>query len=83
MALMLQPASREALAEAEDRLDAVVDASAAAELQRLGDDLFSVLRLLNAEPSLRRALADASVPASARSGLAVAKKTNNRAKSKK
>ncbi|MDQ2707134.1 MAG: F0F1 ATP synthase subunit delta [Actinomycetota bacterium] len=70
MAVMLQPASREALADAEDRLDSVIDAASAAELQRLGDDLFAVLRLLLAEPSLRRALADASVPGSARSSLA-------------
>jgi F-type H+-transporting ATPase subunit delta len=70
MALMLQPASREALADAEQRLDAVVDASSAAELQRLGDDLFAALRLLLSESSLRRALADASVSSSARASLA-------------
>ncbi|MGI8817233.1 MAG: F0F1 ATP synthase subunit delta [Pseudonocardia sp.] len=70
MAVMLQPASREALADAEDRLDSMIDAASAAELQRLGDDLFEVLRLLLSEPSLRRALADASVPGSARSSLA-------------
>lgn len=70
MALILQPASREALADAEGRLDSTIDASAATDLQRLGDDLFAVLRLLLAEPSLRRALADSSVAASARSSLA-------------
>lgn len=70
MAVMLQSASREALAEAETRLDAVVDQASAADLRRLGEDLFAVLRLLLAEPSLRRALADASAPASARSSLA-------------
>jgi F-type H+-transporting ATPase subunit delta len=70
MALILQPASREALAEAEGRLDSTIDGSAAADLQRLGDDLFAVLRLLLGEPALRRALADSSVAASSRSSLA-------------
>lgn len=70
MALILQPASREALAEAEGRLDSTIDGSAAADLQRLGDDLFAVLRLLLGELPLRRALADSSVAASARSSLA-------------
>jgi F-type H+-transporting ATPase subunit delta len=70
MAVLLQPASREALADAERRLDSVVDGASAADLERLGDDLFSVLRLLVAEPSLRRALGDSSASASARSSLA-------------
>ncbi len=70
MAVMLHPASREALKEAEDRLDAAVDRSAAADLERLGTDLFAVLRLLLGEVPLRRALSDASVPAASRSSLA-------------
>jgi F-type H+-transporting ATPase subunit delta len=70
MAVLLQPASREALAEAEGRLDSVVDSASAADLERLGDDLFAVFRLVQDEPSLRRALADASAPASTRSSLA-------------
>jgi F-type H+-transporting ATPase subunit delta len=70
MAVMLQPASREALAEAETRLDGYVDGASTADLGRLGEDLFAVLRLLLAEPVLRRHLGDASVPASVRSGLA-------------
>jgi F-type H+-transporting ATPase subunit delta len=37
---------------------------------QLGEDLFAVLRLLAGQPSLRRHLADPSVPAEARSGLA-------------
>lgn len=69
MALILQPASRESLAEAVARLDALVDRSSAAELGRLGEDLFAVLRLLEAEVTLRRNLADPTVPAQARSGL--------------
>lgn len=70
MALILQPASRESLAEAGARLDALVDGSSAADLARLGEDLFAVLGLLVDEPALRRHLADPAVPASARSGLA-------------
>jgi F-type H+-transporting ATPase subunit delta len=70
MAVLLQPASREALADAERRLDSVVDGASAADLERLGDDLFSVLRLLVAEPSLRRALGDSSASPRARSALA-------------
>jgi F-type H+-transporting ATPase subunit delta len=70
MALMLQSASRESLAEAGKRLDAHVDGAAVADLQRLGDDLFAVLHLLVAEPSLRRSLGEASAPAGAKSALA-------------
>lgn len=70
MAAVLQSASREALAEAGDHLDARVDGSSAADLKQLGDDLFAVLRLLTAEIGLRRSLADPTTPGSARSGLA-------------
>jgi len=70
MALLLQPASRESLAEAGARLDELVDRSSAADLKQLGDDLFGVLGLLQAEVTVRRLLSDPSVPASARSGLA-------------
>lgn len=69
MALLLQPASRESLAAAGERLDRLVDASSAQELQRLGDELFGVLGLLLDETALRRHLGDQAVPASARSGL--------------
>jgi F-type H+-transporting ATPase subunit delta len=70
MANLMQAASREALGAATGRLDAHVDSSSAAELASLGDDLFAVLRLLNGEPALRRALADPSTDAGARSSLA-------------
>ncbi|WP_028926649.1 F0F1 ATP synthase subunit delta [Pseudonocardia acaciae] len=70
MAVVLQAASRESLTEAEARLDARVDAASAAELATLGDELYAVMRLLLAEPTLRRHLADASVPAASRSRLA-------------
>ncbi|WP_028937319.1 F0F1 ATP synthase subunit delta [Pseudonocardia spinosispora] len=70
MALQLQAASRESLAEAETRLDSRVDAASVTELQTLGEQLFSVMRLLLGEPTLRRHLADSSVPAANRSQLA-------------
>jgi F-type H+-transporting ATPase subunit delta len=70
MALLLQSASRESLAEAERTMDRAVDAGKAPELARLGDDLFGVLGVLVREPGLRRALADAATPPAARSALA-------------
>lgn len=70
MAAVLQSASRDALAEAGDHLDARVDGSSAADLKQLGDDLFAVLRLLTTEIGLRRSLADPTTPGAARSGLA-------------
>jgi F-type H+-transporting ATPase subunit delta len=70
MALQLQAASRESLAEAEARLDSRIDSASVTELQTLGEQLFSVMRLLIGEATLRRHLADSSVPASSRSHLA-------------
>jgi F-type H+-transporting ATPase subunit delta len=69
MAVQMQGASRESLADAETRMDSRVDDSSADELRTLGDQLFSVLRLLAGEPTLRRHLADSSVPGESRSGL--------------
>ncbi|MDN5857803.1 MAG: F0F1 ATP synthase subunit delta [Pseudonocardia sp.] len=66
----MQSASRESLAEATARLDAHVDGAAAADLATLGEDLFAVLRLIVAEPALRRHLADPAVPAPSRTRLA-------------
>ncbi|AEA23917.1 F0F1 ATP synthase subunit delta [Pseudonocardia dioxanivorans] len=66
----LQSASRESLADAVRRLDAVVDSSAGADLAILGDDLFAVERLLESEPALRRHLADPAVAPEARTELA-------------
>ena len=68
MAILLSSASRESLAAAGQRLDDVVDRSSGAELTQLGEDLFAVLRLLAGQTTLRRHLADPSVPADARSG---------------
>jgi F-type H+-transporting ATPase subunit delta len=54
-------ASREALAAAELRLLELVDATTNAdELTTLGEELFSVVSLLTAQPQLRRALGDSS-----------------------
>jgi F-type H+-transporting ATPase subunit delta len=69
MAEVLQAASRESMASAQTRLDAYADSAQAADLQRLGDELFAVTRLLAEQRSLRRLLADPSSPAEARSGL--------------
>jgi F-type H+-transporting ATPase subunit delta len=70
MALVLQAASRESLADLNARLDVFVDRVGAAELGSLGDELFAVTRLLAGQPGLRRHLADASVAESARTGFA-------------
>ena len=69
MAVVLQAASREAMAAAEARLDAIVGSASAANLQQLGDELFAVTRLLVEQRGLRRLLADPSTPESARAGL--------------
>ena len=50
-------ASRASLAEVVERLEAVLPT---ADLSTLGEELFSVTRLLDREPSLRRALSDPS-----------------------
>jgi F-type H+-transporting ATPase subunit delta len=64
----MRGASRVAFADARDRLTEVVaDADVAA---TVGDELFAVVRLLDREPGLRRALADYTRPAEARTGLA-------------
>src|SRR3954469_24638719 len=70
MASVLQSASRESLSAATARLDDHIDATGAADLKRLADDLFAVLGLLEREHALRRALADPATPTEARSGLA-------------
>jgi F-type H+-transporting ATPase subunit delta len=70
MAEVLQAASREAMASANARLDAYAESAQAADLQRLGEELFAVTRLLVEQRALRRLLADPSSPESARTGLA-------------
>jgi F-type H+-transporting ATPase subunit delta len=64
---MMRGASRAALAEAKEQLAAAVaDPSAAA---TIGDELFEVTTLLDAEKGLRRALADSTIAVGARAGL--------------
>jgi F-type H+-transporting ATPase subunit delta len=70
MALLLSSTSRESLAAAGTRLDALVDGSSGADLARIGDDLFAVVGLLSTETALRRHLADPAIPEAARAGLA-------------
>jgi F-type H+-transporting ATPase subunit delta len=67
---VMQSASRDALGAATARLDEHIDATGAADLKRLADDLFAVVGLLDREHALRRALADPATPPGARGGLA-------------
>ena len=56
----MRGASRASYEELRDRLDSVAGAAGTAE--NIGDQLFAVVRLLDSEHGLRRALADASKP---------------------
>lgn len=69
MAVVMQASSRDALAAADARLDDYVDKAKPKDLERLGDELFAVMRLVHDEPTLRRHLADPSVPQTARHAL--------------
>lgn len=66
----LQSTSRDSLAAAEDGLDQQAGSLSADDLRALGEQLYSVLRLLGSERTLLRSLADASVPEESRAGLA-------------
>ena len=70
MALALQAASRESLADLNARLDVFIGQVGGPDLDRLADQLFSVARLLSGETALRRHLADPAVSEEARTGLA-------------
>lgn len=59
----MQAASRQALAEARERLDGHLDGAAEAAAGQLGDELFAAADLLSAEPVLRRHLADPATDA--------------------
>jgi F-type H+-transporting ATPase subunit delta len=59
--------SRASLAEAKEQLAAVI--AGGADLGQLGDELFAVTGLLDAEPALRRTLADPTREARAKAGL--------------
>jgi F-type H+-transporting ATPase subunit delta len=63
----MRGASRASLAEATERLEGVLSQ---ADLATLGDELFAVVRLLDREHVLRRALSDPARPAEQRSELA-------------
>ena len=69
MALALQAASRESLADLNARLDVFIGQVGGPDLDRLADQLFSVARLLSGETTLRRHLADPAVSEEARTGL--------------
>ena len=66
----LQSTSRDSLAHAQDRLDQQAGSLSADDLRSLGDQLYSVLRLLDSERTLLRHLGDATVPEEGRTGLA-------------
>ena len=66
----MRGASRASLAEANERLSAVL--ASGADAVQLGDELFSVADLLDSESALRRTLSDPSLPAAAKAGLAEA-----------
>lgn len=70
MALALQAASRESLADLNARLDVFIGQVGGPDLDRLAGQLFSVARLLSGETTLRRHLADPAVSEEARTGLA-------------
>ncbi len=64
----MRGASRASLAEAKERLSEVLDGDV--DPGQLGDELFAVTGLLDAEPGLRRTLADPTRAAEAKAGLA-------------
>ncbi|GGP46080.1 F0F1 ATP synthase subunit delta [Saccharothrix coeruleofusca] len=69
--MTLHAASRDALAAAELRLLELVEATASADaLTALGEELFSVVDLLSAQPQLRRAFGDSSSDPAGRERLA-------------
>jgi len=66
----MQAASREALRTVTDELDSASEGKSASVLLGLADELFAIVGLVQAQPALRRALADTSTDADARAGLA-------------
>ncbi|MFD9895756.1 F0F1 ATP synthase subunit delta [Amycolatopsis sp. NPDC059027] len=67
--MTLHAASREALGLAEERLGEVLAGAEAAVSSTVGDELLSVVDLLDAEIGLRRAVSDASAAPESRTGL--------------
>ncbi|WP_232667986.1 F0F1 ATP synthase subunit delta [Pseudonocardia sp. TRM90224] len=70
MAVVLQAASREALASAGARLDAFADKAKVDVLVQVGEELFAIAELLVAQKALRRLLGDPAADESARVALA-------------
>lgn len=68
----MQAASREALRAVTAELEDATDGQSSAELLTLADELFAVVGVLEAQPPLRRALADSSIEVEARASLAAA-----------
>lgn len=69
---LMRPASRRAFADARQELDALLDSATEAQASTLGEELFSAVDVLLAEPVLRRHLADASTDVQRRSQLLAA-----------
>lgn len=66
----MEASSREAMVVARERLAERTQGAPGQALLNLADELFSVARLLDGEPSLRRALSDPGVKPADRAGLA-------------
>ncbi|MGH3393528.1 MAG: F0F1 ATP synthase subunit delta, partial [Streptosporangiaceae bacterium] len=66
----MRGASRASLADAKDRLGALATRRSSA--SELAGELFAVVDVLDSQPAVRRALADAASSRSARTGLAQA-----------
>jgi F-type H+-transporting ATPase subunit delta len=66
----MDASSREALVQARERLSARTSGAPGQSLLNLADELFAVARLLDSQPSLRRALSDPGVKPADRAALA-------------
>src|SRR3954454_23618216 len=66
----MHASSRAALAEARERLDQRASGASAQALLSLADELFAAARLLEGQPTLRRALSDPAAKPDDRAGLA-------------
>jgi F-type H+-transporting ATPase subunit delta len=66
----MRGSSRASLAAAKERLDSALAGASATQATSLGGELFAITGLLDREPALRRNLADPSIDAAARTGLA-------------
>jgi F-type H+-transporting ATPase subunit delta len=65
----MRAASRQAIADARDRLYGYLDGASESEAEQLGEELFAVVDVLLAEPVLRRHLADPATSATGRNRL--------------